>query len=266
MALSGLLNINLNSTQENDEPSFETLPKQISFFSKPFPMNDLVDEASGKSIEMKFKKGTTTLGFRYQGGVIIAADSRATGGQFIGSNSIKKVVPINKYLLGTMAGGAADCIFWERVLAQRCRLYELQNRERMSTAAASKLLANMLYNYKGMGLSLGVMICGWDKKGPGLYMVDNSGERLEGNLFSVGSGSPYAYGILDSGYTWDMNDEQAIDLAKRAIYHAGHRDGMSGGTVNIYTMKSDGWHKISTDDVTELYYKYRQEKEDEEMA
>jgi len=31
-------------------------------------------------------------------------------------------------------------------------------------AAASKLLVNMVYYYKGMGLSMGTMICGWDKK------------------------------------------------------------------------------------------------------
>ena len=53
-----------------------------------------------------------------------------------------------------MAGGAADCSFWERVLAERCRVYELRNKERISVAAASKLLANMVYYYKGMGLSM----------------------------------------------------------------------------------------------------------------
>ena len=31
-------------------------------------------------------------------------------------------------------------------------------------AAASKLLVNMVYPYKGYGLSMGTMICGWDKK------------------------------------------------------------------------------------------------------
>ena len=30
----------------------------------------------------------------------------------------------------------------------KCRLYELRNRERISVAAASKLLSNMAYNYK----------------------------------------------------------------------------------------------------------------------
>lgn len=225
-----------------------------------------VDGSTGRSIKMNFKKGTTTLAFKYQGGVVIAADSRSTGGQHIHSNSVMKILPISKYLVGTMAGGAADCSYWERVLAQRCRLYELRNRERMSTAAASKLLANIIYNYRGMGLSLGVMLCGWDKKGPGLYMVNDEGERSPGNMYSVGSGSPYAYGVLDNGYSYNMTDEQAYDLARRAIFHAGHRDAMSGGIVRVYVVKSTGWERISEEDCTELYYKYQKEKEEEEMA
>ena len=104
-----------------------------------------------------------------------------------------------------------------------------------------------------MGLSLGVMICGWDqKKGPAVFYVDNDGNRTIGNIFSVGSGSTYAYGIsqtlffshfskifsfndfsgvIDSGYRWDMTDEEAYDLGRRAIYHATHRDAYSGGIV-----------------------------------
>lgn len=31
-------------------------------------------------------------------------------------------------------------------------------------SAASKLLSNMMCQYRGMGLSMGSMICGWDKK------------------------------------------------------------------------------------------------------
>ena len=37
------------------------------------------------------------------------------------SQTVKKVIEINPYLLGTMAGGAADCSYWERVLAKECR-------------------------------------------------------------------------------------------------------------------------------------------------
>jgi len=218
------------------------------------------DMDSGKGIKLAFDKGTTTLAFKYQGGVCVCADSRATGGQYIGSNSVKKIIEINDYLLGTMAGGAADCVYWERVLAERCRIYELRNRERISVAAASKLLANILYNYKGMGLSMGVMIAGWDKKGPGLYYVDSEGNRLKGHMFSAGSGSTYAYGILDNKYSPTMSDEDAFEMGRRAIFHATHRDSYSGGIVRVYVVKESGWKKISEDDAKDLYYKYQEDK------
>ena len=103
---------------------------------------------------------------------------------------MKKVIEINPYLLGTMAGGAADCQFWQRNLGQQvsssgvlvtpqrtadellcylmfedqhssqeacdvqCRLYELNNGKRITVGAASKLLANVMFSYKGYGLSM----------------------------------------------------------------------------------------------------------------
>lgn len=217
-------------------------------------------EEGDSPVKIKFNHGTTTLAFKFKHGVIVAVDSRATAGQWIASQTVKKVIEINPYLLGTMAGGAADCSYWERVLARQCRIYELRNKERISVAAASKLLANIVYNYKGMGLSMGTMICGWDKKGPGLYYVDSDGTRLTNYMFSVGSGSTYAYGVLDSGYKYDLAVEEAYDLGRRAIYHATHRDAYSGGVVNLYHMKETGWVKISQDDVCELHYKYKEEK------
>ena len=51
-------------------------------------------------------------------------------------------------------------------------------------------------------------------------------------MFSVGSGSTYAYGVLDSAYDYNMSAEEARELGKRAIYHATHRDAYSGGVVN----------------------------------
>ena len=48
--------------------------------------------------------------------------------------------------------------------------------------------------------SQGTMIAGWDPHGPGLYYVDSYGHRTKGHIFSVGSGSLYAYGVLDNGY------------------------------------------------------------------
>lgn len=185
-------------------------------------------DSTNAGARIKINHGTTTLAFRYKGGIMVCVDSRATAGSYIASGTVKKVIEINPYLLGTMAGGAADCQYWETYLGIQCRLHELRNKERISVAAASKFLSNLVYSYKGMGLSMGTMICGWDKTGPAIFYVDSDGTRLKGDVFSVGSGSTFAYGVLDQGYHWDLSDNEAKELAVRSIYAATHRDAYSG--------------------------------------
>jgi len=206
--------------------------------------------------DIKFMKGTTTLAFKFKHGIVVSVDSRATQGAYIASQSVKKIIEINPYLLGTMAGGAADCQFWERDLGRQCRLYELRNKERISVAAASKLLANVMFQYRGYGLSMGTMITGWDKTGPQLYYVDNDATRLKGDLFSVGSGSTYAYGVLDNYYRYDLTVPEAIELGKRAICHATFRDASSGGINQVYLVTEKGWEKVWNGDTSDMYYAY----------
>jgi len=121
-------------------------------------------------------------------------------------------------------------------------------------------MANIAHEYKGTGLSMGMMLAGYDKRGPGLYYVDSEGSRTAGSLFSVGSGSVYAFGVLDSGYRWDLTDEEAQELGRRSIYHATHRDAYSGGIVRVYHIKPTGWVNISNEDCMDLHYKYQAEK------
>uniref|UniRef100_A0A8D1JLZ4 Proteasome 20S subunit beta 8 n=2 Tax=Sus scrofa TaxID=9823 RepID=A0A8D1JLZ4_PIG len=166
--------------------------------------------------QIEMAHGTTTLAFKFQHGVIVAVDSRASAGSYIALTPSVLV------------------------------------------SAASKLLSNMMYQYRGMGLSMGSMICGWDKKGPGLYYVDENGTRLSGNMFSTGSGNTYAYGVMDSGHRYDLSIEEAYDLGRRAIVHATHRDSYSGGVVNMYHMKEDGWVKVESTDVSDLMHQYRE--------
>lgn len=207
--------------------------------------------------KLNLKKGTTTLGFKYKGGIILSVDSRASSGQYIASQTVQKVLVINDRLLGTMAGGAADCQYWERILGMQCRLWELRNGIKITVAGASKILASITYSQRHKGLSMGTMVAGWDHViGADLYYVDDQGMRLRHNIFSVGSGSTYAYGVLDNGYRWDLTDGEAAELGRKAIFHATFRDGGSGGLISVYHIHKDGWTKISKDDQTLMHAKY----------
>lgn len=257
----------LSKTFPDDSEAFPEIPEILRdppgpprvLAAPPWGVQAVPD---GPGIEMLH--GTTTLAFKSPHGVTVAVDSRATAGSYIASQSVLKVLPISARILGTMAGGAADCGFWQRLVARQCRVHELRNKEPVSVAAASKLLANLVYQYKGMGLSLGTMVCGWDKRGPGLYYVDSEGQRVPGAAFAVGSGSSYAYGVLDRGLAsprdepgspW-ASEEAACELARRAIYQAARRDAYSGGTVRVFHAGPRGWRLVAQHDVGELQRRY----------
>lgn len=81
------------------------------------------------------------------------------------------------------------------------------------------------------------------QEGPALYYIDSDGTRLAGNLFCVGSGQTFAYGVLDAEYHYDLSEENALELGRRSILAATHRDAFSGGFINLYHVKEDGWVK-----------------------
>ncbi|KAI9775147.1 MAG: Proteasome subunit beta type-5 [Geoglossum umbratile] len=259
---------------ENEGPSqeeqFELVqalpPLSLKFALPPIAqpsafLRATTDDHANPDCPIKIAHGTTTLAFRFKGGIIVATDSRATAGNWIASQTVKKVIEINNCLLGTMAGGAADCQFWLAYLGMQCRLHELRHKRRISVAAASKILSNLVYSYKGMGLSMGTMCAGvTPQEGPALYYIDSDGTRLAGNLFCVGSGQTFAYGVLDAEYSYDLEDDVALELGRRSILAATHRDAYSGGFINLYHVKEDGWVKHGFSDTNPIFWKTKLEK------
>uniref|UniRef100_A0AAY5JZN0 Proteasome subunit beta n=1 Tax=Esox lucius TaxID=8010 RepID=A0AAY5JZN0_ESOLU len=186
--------------------------------------------------------GTTTLAFIFQGGVIAAADTRSSCNGLVACPASQKILPVHSHLVGTTSGTSADCALWKRILARELRLYQLRHGRRLSTAGAAKLLAHMLHPFKGTELCVAATLCGWDGgERPSLYYVCSDGTRLQGELFSVGSGSPYAYSVLDGGVRWGLTVEEATSLARQAVYRATHRDAYSGNCVDVYHITSKGW-------------------------
>uniref|UniRef100_A0A4W5MJK9 Proteasome subunit beta n=1 Tax=Hucho hucho TaxID=62062 RepID=A0A4W5MJK9_9TELE len=225
--------------------------------------------SSSPSVPLPFpmSHGTTTLAFMFQGGVIAAADTRSSCNGLVACPASQKILPVHSHLVGTTSGTSADCALWKRILARELRLYQLRHGRRLSTAGAAKLLAHMLHPFKGTELCVAATLCGWDGcelvlSGPSLYYVCSDGTRLQGALFSVGSGSPYAYSVLDGGVRWGLTVEEAISLAREAVYRATHRDAYSGNCVDVYHITSHGWTRRDREELREEYYR---EKEREKV-
>lgn len=104
---------NEGHTFEDQEEYGASIPNlSLKFALPPVPrpsafLRAATDDYSNPNCPIKIAHGTTTLAFRFKGGIIVATDSRATAGSWIASQTVKKVIEINPMLLGTMAGGAA---------------------------------------------------------------------------------------------------------------------------------------------------------------
>ncbi|XP_014328067.1 proteasome subunit beta type-11-like [Xiphophorus maculatus] len=199
--------------------------------------------------------GTTTLGFIFQGGVIAAADTRASAGGLVACPAVHKITPIHSHLVVTSSGSGADCMLWERILIREIRLYELRHKRRLSIRASAKLLSFMLHPFKGTDVCVALTLCGWEKEGPQVIYVCSDGARLQGDIISVGSGSPYAYGVLDGGLSWGLSKEEAISLAREAVFRATHRDAYSGNNVDLFHIDAQGWIQRPREDLKEEYYR-----------
>lgn len=129
----------------------------------------MVDLPGTAGQQLPVHHGTTTLAFVIDEGIICAVDSRASLGSLVGSRTTDKVLPVTSRVLGTMAGGAADCGYWIRVLSARVRLWELEEGRPASVRMVAHLLVEMLRGQRG--LSVGTMImghsCGGDEEDAG---------------------------------------------------------------------------------------------------
>ncbi|TSL61146.1 Proteasome subunit beta type-11 [Bagarius yarrelli] len=94
--------------------------------------------------------------------------------------------------------------------------------------------------------------------GPGLVYVCSDGLRLKGDLFSVGSGSPYAFSVLDDRIHWGMSVDEAVSVAREAVYRATHRDAYSGNNVDLYHITAEGWTRRKREDLKEEYYREKE--------
>jgi len=93
--------------------------------------------------------GTTTLAFVSGESVFLAVDSRASIGKYVGSRTTRKVFPMSRHVVATMAGGAADCTYWIRLCTRIAKLHEYNAGSPLSVASLAAMLAKRLREMRG---------------------------------------------------------------------------------------------------------------------
>lgn len=190
------------------------------------------------------KTGTTTIGIVCKDGVVMATERRATMGHMIAHSNTQKLFDIDKHIGLTTAGLVGDAQTLARYLRAEAELYRLKRDQPMTIKAAATLTANILSGSRYYPYWVQLLLGGWDDEGGHLFSIDAAGGSIPDMFCATGSGSPFAYGVLEDGYNEGLNTKEGVDLAIKSLRAAMKRDSASGDGYDIVVINSSGWNPI----------------------
>lgn len=202
-------------------------------------------------------KGTTTVAFKCIDGVVMATDTRATVlPGFVAHKKVKKVYQVTRNVGMTIAGVPAEAINLLDILRANATLYQIQRRRLIPVKVVASLASVVLFSQRLFPYEVQVIIGGYDDEGYHLYSLDPFGSAIEDNMIATGSGSPVAYGVLESGYRDGIRLEEGIALAVKAINAAIRRNVFTGDDFNIATITMEnGYVELSEEEKRKIISK-----------
>ena len=178
---------------------------------------------------------TTIIGIKTTEGVVLASDKRASKGFFIGSKIVQKISKIDDSLAIAIAGQLSDAEHLIKVAAAERKIIELRRGFPLSVKESSRLIANLAYSglrsYQPYYVEL--LVAGVDSSGSHVNVADMSGAITNEDYAASGSGAPIAYGVLESLYNKNITNDEAKEIARKAVFAAMERDPGSGNGIDI---------------------------------
>merc|ERR1712012_305994 len=176
----------------------------------------------------------------FKDGVVMAADTRTSTGNFVAVRYTDKLTPVTSHIYVCRSGSAADTQAMTDAVKNQLEWYEIEFGNPPKVHTAAHLFKNIGYDYRDQ-FTAGLIVAGWDKeKGGQVYSVPIGGALVRQPASIGGSGSTYLYGFLDANYKEDMDQEHCVELVKQCITLAVNRDGSSGGCCRIAIITKDG--------------------------
>jgi len=179
--------------------------------------------------------GTTVLAFKYEHGVVIAGDRRATEGFQIASTRMEKVFKSDDYSAMAIAGAAGPCLDMAQLFRIELEHYEKLDGVQLSCEGKANRLGHMVKANFPMvlqGLVVIPLFVGYDlKREEGrIFKYDITGGRYEeADFYAVGSGGKDARLSIKEHFKKHIPESEAVRLALLALSNAADEDVGTGG-------------------------------------
>ena len=215
---------------------------------------------------LQITHGTTVVAMRYQDGVVMAGDRRATSGNLISHRRIEKVFPADRHSGIAIAGAAGPAVEMVQLFQLQLEHYEKVEGTAISLEGKANQLSQMVRNHLPaamQGLAVVPLFAGYDlRRSEGrLFQYDVTGGRYEESFqASTGSGSLHAGTVVKIGWRDDMARGTAIELAVEALFEAADEDSATGGPdlvrgiyPTVATITENGFERVDDDEVGDRF-------------
>ena len=245
------------STSEDPGPSMPNLLRKLGM-SRSYEVSD-----SQNSSELDITHGTTVVAARYDGGVVMAGDRRATSGNLISYRTMQKVFPADKWSGVAIAGAAGPAIEMVRLFQLQLQHYEKVEGKALSLEGKANQLSQMVRGHLPaamQGMAVVPLFAGFDRrrnKGR-LFAYDVTGGRYEeGEYMASGSGSLHAKTVIKLGARTANTKDEVVNLLIKALFTAADDDSATGGPDSmrgiypiVATISAEGYEQLDEDDIS----------------
>jgi proteasome beta subunit len=214
----------------------------------------------------QIRHGTTIVALRYEGGVVMSGDRRATAGSSIAHRSMEKVHPADRHSGVAIAGAAGTAMEMVRLFQLQLEHYEKVEGSPLSLEGKANQLSQMVRSNLAMALQGFVVVplfAGFDvRRAVGrIYSYDVTGGRYEETDFHAdGSGGRDARTTVKLSWRPDLTRNEAVELAVQALWQAADEDSATGGPdavrgiyPTVATITEAGFERLEQAEVAERF-------------
>lgn len=180
--------------------------------------------------------GTTIVGVKFKGGVVIAADTRATAGNIVADKNCEKLHRLAPKIWCAGAGTAADTEMVTQLVASNLELHSLNTGREPRVVTSMTQLKQHLFKYQGH-IGAYLIVAGIDPTGAHLFSIQAHGSTDVGYYQTLGSGSLAAMAVIEKDWHIDIEKDEVIKLAAEAIEAGIWNDLGSGSNVDVCVME-----------------------------
>jgi proteasome beta subunit len=194
-----------------------------------------LESAAGAPGAFDVVHGTTVLAIRYQDGVVMAGDRRATAGYTIANRRVEKVFAADDFSGVAIAGAAGPAVELVKLFQVQLEHYEKIEGELLSLEGKANQLGQLVRaNLPAamQGFVVVPLFAGYDERRQRgrVFSYDATGGKYEESDYQTnGSGGVHARNWIKATWRDGMSRDDVIDLSLRALYAAADEDTATGG-------------------------------------